>query len=372
MKATLRLTAAGLLFIALLEICARIDDGIKWRAPFLGLYSVNNLFDFDDEGIPINIPNSSFEKWSNNNIGLRGPTISRNKPPDRMRIVCLGTSETYGTCESQGQEWPAQLGRMLKEVGPFEIINAAGPGFGFQYYRRFFEKYILPLNPDAVLILANPFFHASRYIRASRIVNSLRPQIRNPNRQRRTPRPSLISHLRILPKIKRSLRQILPAHLKRMYYVYNFKKQIARKERLLHSAELPLDAVPESCLSVYRDELRGLLDYLKGKGMQVILGSYPSLMNNDNIDQYPEIFLGFRAISIEFSFWGDMDIAKKYNEATRSLAQQMNLLFVDTEEAVPKDLFHFCDNVHFTNVGAQAVARAFSEAICQLYQLRCR
>jgi hypothetical protein len=367
MKVILHLAMAGLMFVFILEICARIDDSIKWRAPFLSFYSVDSLFGFDDEGMPINIPNSRFEKWSNNNLGFRGRNISRAKPPGRVRVIFLGTSETYGTCESPGQEWPAQLGRILAQVGPFEVINAAGPGFSFQYYRRFFEKYINPLKPDVVVILANPFFHASRYIRASRSTSSPRAQIQGSNQQSRTPRPSLISHLRIFSKIKQSLRQSLPSGLKRMYYTYIFKKQIAQKERLLLASARPLDAVPESCLSAYSDELKDLIDYLKGQGMQIILGSFPSLMNRDNIDKYPELFLGFRGFSIEFSLWGDIDIAMKYNEVTRSLAHQMNLIFVDAAEAVPKDLVHFCDNVHFKDTGARAMAQAFAKAISQLY-----
>ena len=366
-RALLRRAAVAALFLFVLEICARIDDVIRWNAPFFKIYSVDNLFGFDDEGIPINIPKSRFEKWHNNSFGFRGPEISLTKPPGIIRIICMGTSETYGTSESPGHEWPTQLGQTIAEHNSFEIINTAGPGFSFQYYRRFFEKYIQSFDPDVVILIPNPYFHAIRSVRAHYAKQSDTANSRKARNRLRAPNPSILSHIRILPKVKRSLKRILPQSIQRRYYIYTFKRLIARAEKLLPSYEFPLDAVPEYCVTSYQEELINLIFTIKKNNIRIILGAYPSLMNDANIDLYPELFLGFRNFGVEFSFRGEMDISRKYKEATRSLADQLGLIFVDTEELVPKDTLHFSDNVHFTDAGARVVANAFGLAIAKLF-----
>jgi lysophospholipase L1-like esterase len=366
-KIVLRTVTGILLFLAVLEICARIDDALRWKAPIFSFYSVNSLFGYDDEGMPINIPGRCFEKWFNNKFGFRGPDISLAKPRNTIRIVCMGTSETYGTYESPEQEWPAQLGRLLKKSTPSEIINSAGPGLTFQYYQRYFEKYILALKPDVTILLVNPYFHAVRAIRSLRNNKSLNDGLNISAGQGRTPHPSLLSHFRILPKIKSLLRRFLPSRLQRIYHVYMFKKIIAKEEKIRLSSQAPLDAVPKFCMSSYREELERMIDFLIKNKISVILGSYPSLMSKENLNLYPDLFLGFRSTGVEFSFRGEMDIYEKYKEATLSLANQKKLIFVDIAEAVPKNLDYFSDNVHYTDAGAQLVAKAFLSAIIQLY-----
>ncbi len=100
-------------FFIALEVSARIDDKIKYNAPFFHEYSPSLLRSKDSEGLNHNIPRSHFEKWRINNFGFRGADISSLKSDSFYRIVCMGTSETFGLYESPGREWPAQLQNIL-------------------------------------------------------------------------------------------------------------------------------------------------------------------------------------------------------------------------------------------------------------------
>ena len=78
------------LFFTTMEMSARIDDHIKYNAPFFENYSSDLLRKFDSNEIPFNVPNAKYEKWENNNSGFRGKIISIVKPANTNRIVCMG------------------------------------------------------------------------------------------------------------------------------------------------------------------------------------------------------------------------------------------------------------------------------------------
>jgi len=102
-------------FFLAVELSARVDDYINYKAPLLKNYSAELLRTTDAEGIPINVPNIRYEKWYNNSHGFRGAPVATLKPINSKRIACMGTSETYGLYENENMEWPAQLNKMLEQ-----------------------------------------------------------------------------------------------------------------------------------------------------------------------------------------------------------------------------------------------------------------
>jgi hypothetical protein len=53
-----------------------------------------------------------------------------------------------------------------------------------------------------------------------------------------------------------------------------------------------------------------------------------------------------------------------YNEVTRTVGAQQGVLVVDVARALPKSSRLFYDFVHFTNAGAEGVARVAFDALC--------
>ena len=147
------------IFLLTIELCTRIDDKIRYDAPFSGEYSSDRLRTVDNIGIPINVPNSRFEKWENNTFGFRGPEITLEKPRGVIRCVCMGTSETYGLYEGSGREWPSRLNEMLGREGNYQVINSSIVGLRMDNYKEYLDAHVLKLKPDIVIIMVNPFMY---------------------------------------------------------------------------------------------------------------------------------------------------------------------------------------------------------------------
>jgi hypothetical protein len=53
----------------------------------------------------------------------------------------------------------------------------------------------------------------------------------------------------------------------------------------------------------------------------------------------------------------------RIKDAQKKFAQENGVGYVDVEVAVPKDLDHFLDHVHYTDEGEKAVGKAFAKGL---------
>ena len=135
-------------FIFTLEICARVDDWFNYNAPILAKYTSECLREYDAEGIRHNIPFVRFEKWRINNMGFRGEDIDLHAEKNKIKVVCMGASETFGLYETENNEWPAQLGRLLGDK--YCVINASVVGQFLENWQKYLAKYIMNVAPGAI------------------------------------------------------------------------------------------------------------------------------------------------------------------------------------------------------------------------------
>lgn len=96
---------------------------------------------------------SGVYQMSINSLGLRGPEISRQKPPDARRIAIVGESSAFGYSVSDGQEAARLLEKVLRERGQaVEVVNGGVPGYNlFQSLVRY-QEVLGPLKPDLVIV----------------------------------------------------------------------------------------------------------------------------------------------------------------------------------------------------------------------------
>ncbi|HBG07880.1 MAG: hypothetical protein A2075_18915 [Geobacteraceae bacterium GWC2_58_44] len=357
-KVMARILACILIFMATLEICARIDDTIVYEAPLFGRYDASSLRILEGD-IPRNIPNSRFEKWRNNNLGFRGADFELRKPIGKTRVVCLGASETYGLYESSGKEWPAQM-QELVPGNAFQVINASVVGLNLTKYDQYVRKHVLPLKPDVLVVSVNPFFYAVTQERAAKSNTSKAKHV--------TKKDDILStdQIRVLPKLKQVVKQAaartFPDALKR-YQLVKMQEEIKHLETTRLKGKKPRDSVPEIYVEHFRAELEKFIEFAESHGVKVILLTYPSLISWRNLNQYPEIFLDSRRFSIEYSLTGMIDIQDRFNAIIRSSALSHRIGIVDMSAIVPKSTEFFGDNVHYTDRGARTIADHVAQEI---------
>lgn len=90
-----------------------------------------------------------------NALGFRGDEIVQPKPDTEFRIVCLGGSTTFTTCEKDYTlSYPAQLEGFLRQNGndAVRVVNAGVAGFASWETLVNFEFRVLDLEPDLVIV----------------------------------------------------------------------------------------------------------------------------------------------------------------------------------------------------------------------------
>jgi hypothetical protein len=341
-----------------MEVCARLDDWLRYDAPLLQKYSSERLRGRDTGGkYSYNLPRASFEKWRHNSLGFRSPEFDLEKRQGITRIVCVGSSESYGLYESAGKEWPAQL-QTLVPPSRCQVVNASVVGLSLNSFRSYLEKHVFPLHPDIVVLVVNPIFYVTAQSRSE-----LRKS--NPEHAGATvpqPAPSgkqkVLAHLRILPKLKQVVKQAVssawPEAFKR-YQLESTLKQVQEQERSL-AGRKPMQAIPPAYVKGFEEELTRTVELIRSHRARVILTSYPALISRDNLSIYPEIFLDNRRFCIELSLAGLLDAFTRFNEATARISRELGVTFVDTQLALPKSTEFFGDNVHYTDKGARIFA----------------
>lgn len=90
----------------------------------------------------------------------RGPyetaqiALPKEKEPDEVRIMCLGTSTTYGLAVSYENSWPYLLEQKLQRRYPdkkITVLNCGFPGAQPRQIKRIFQLYLVDYAPDIVL-----------------------------------------------------------------------------------------------------------------------------------------------------------------------------------------------------------------------------
>jgi lysophospholipase L1-like esterase len=133
----------------------------------LAFYVKNRRWTFDDQreylsrlyephpylvAVPRRGAHVSFRgvSYTHNSQGFRGPEI----PPksERLRVVAVGGSTTYGAGVTDGGEWPARLGELL---GPrFEVLNFGMLGHSTAEHVALLSLVVPEYRPDLLVIHA--------------------------------------------------------------------------------------------------------------------------------------------------------------------------------------------------------------------------
>ncbi len=92
-----------------------------------------------------------------NSLGFRDPPRAEAKPAGVKRIVCLGSSNTYGALVDNGQTYPARLERLLNGPGPgrYEVWNAGVSAYTLPQNVAAAREVLAKYSPDLLLFQFN-------------------------------------------------------------------------------------------------------------------------------------------------------------------------------------------------------------------------
>jgi hypothetical protein len=320
------------------------------------------LVEEDSSGICHNIPNARYKKWEINSFGFRGREMDMEKQEGQIRIACLGGSETFGYYERKGKEWPAQLGEIVKDKFPtVEVINVSVAGLKLKKRKDYVEKYVLPLKPDIMIIFHQRFLD---YVRSSMRGDERKHLADKVKRKKRKNpiegEPCARIPSGVLPKLEEALKRCSLKWLFTPIGLWRQRRRIRRKEKKCLVDKEPMEEAPENMILEYERELKLFVLYLKEKNIIPVLSTYPTLITPFNKDIYENLLLAYRRVfCIELSENGILDTLSKLSHVNRKVAEEQNLVLTDNENLVPKTLEYFVDNVHFTERGAETVAKNF-------------
>jgi lysophospholipase L1-like esterase len=92
-----------------------------------------------------------------NQLGLRGPETTIEKPPGVRRVAVLGDSIAFGYWVSDEQGLARQLETLLNGpgggAGRVEVLNFGVPGYNLEQEIEALRAKALPLSPDLVILL---------------------------------------------------------------------------------------------------------------------------------------------------------------------------------------------------------------------------
>jgi hypothetical protein len=350
-----------LIFFITMEICARVDDKIKYNAPFMGQYDSSRLRAYDADGIRYNVPNSRYEKWIINELGFRGPVFPLKKPANVKRIVCLGASETFGLYETPGNEWPESLRKILDVDHRFQVINASVVGLTLGGYKKYIDKHILRISPDILVLYINPFDYCLSNEKSAKKQEIIEAKPRQKGLEYFFKR--YVGSPRVSTKFKQAIKEVVPLNILKKYQNYSMQKQVNQLEKRKLGQQRPSDYVKQENLDRFENDLIVLIEYLKNKGITVITSSYPTLISTDNLDEYKEIFLDARRYTILLSLNGMIDASDRFNYIVEKVANKSDAIFIDNNKYVPKTIRYFGDNVHYTDEGANIIALNFADTL---------
>jgi lysophospholipase L1-like esterase len=352
-RIVIRWTVFGLCFMGTIEMASRIDQWWTYGAPILGVYTYDTaLFATDDFGIH-GRPNGRYEKWRLNAFGFRGDEITLEKSSGRLRVACIGASETFGFYEKPGSEWPRRLEQgLLKEGIKAEVINAAIAGMSLPQRVQHLKNRLLRFKPDVVIVMLEYGSYAGLTSDVIQARKHALPSL--PDRQNLV---EGLKSIRVVSRLKDVVLPQLPAPLQEAVgkMERTFKMGLVKRE---FGARFGLFAhVKPFEVEALELDLEELSDLTNTAGVQLILVSPAMWFTEQNLFG---IALSWPYLSE--SWWQDAQTLLP--PVVKEFAKRRNLPYIDLPEIVrgrEEELMR--DFLHFSDLGAEEVARHIARQV---------
>lgn len=328
------------LVIITLELCARLDDSLTQGAPFFGPWDISVIYEHDALGQK-GKPGARFGKWKMNSLGFRGPDLT----PGSVRILVIGSSETFGQYESEDMEWPRQLERLLNHATGssgtlYEVVNTALAGETLPASLRRLQERIALTNPSAAIIYPS----LVHYLWVPYLP------------EHPTPPPKRFWTWRIQGRMESLLKRTLPLWLQTRIREWQTERAARQFSQLLD------DVPPELCVRFRRD-LEKMLETLKAHGIQPLLVTHANRFGGSVRAEERDSLLAWRKFYPMLTTDGLLNSERTLNRIMREVAAEQRIPLVDAAQKMPAGPEFFADFVHFTDKGSSRFAALVADAL---------
>jgi lysophospholipase L1-like esterase len=306
-------------------------------------WGIDETYEIDPAtGLRIPIPNGHFGPIHINSFGFRGPAITREKPPSRLRIAFLGGSTTFcGEVSGDAMTWPALVEKALHERWPtlsIDYINAGVPGYTIRSLLPALEKRVAQFKPDIIVI-----YEATNDLSA----NSY----------------ELAHEQGVAPMHQEEEISWLGRHSLLAYLVEkNLEIMRLQREVTDPSGKIKLD-MPRLDAEFRQDYINLVTASQKVAKIVATVTFAPRLRPYQSPDQRREAAI----TSLYYMPYMTIDDLLKgfadYNEVIRQMSQSYGTVLVGDADAIPADVQHYTDSVHFTDAGSIAMANRVSRVL---------
>jgi hypothetical protein len=337
-------------FVVAAEATARLDDWLRYGT---------SIWAYPDNGTDLRVVDSAgvrgrpfghYQQFVLNNFGFRSNRDHTLHPrASCMRIMTLGASETFGLLEPAGKEYPAQLESILdSEETCAEVLNAAVAGMSLPAIHYTWLHYWRTFRPKFVVVYPSPAFYLSE--------DPPRPPSATSLREPQSKWPSFSFRPRLVHRAKEAIE--LPGLIQR-----------SRVQRRINAAiqEIGNDSIwrsiPQERLEQFGGDLESLVSDISKAGATPILLTHARRFPVPPEPVDSVLLLAWRSFSprAEPNVLVEFDTAAA--ELTRRLASKDRVRLVDVDRCLSGRRPLFGDPVHFTEAGAERVARLVAQEI---------
>jgi lysophospholipase L1-like esterase len=336
-----RCCLATVIFVLVLEVCARIDDVVTYGARFSGPYNNDILFQRDKIG-KWGKPGARYAKWQLNSLGYRGPELR----PGTIRIICMGASETFGMYEAPDQEYPRQLERDLNSgmpTGLFQVVNVAYAGETVPTAILRVPQITAQIHPSYAFIY--PDFTSYIWIP----LKTEKAAAHEPSAPPAT-RAGTSFESRLAGRVNNLLKSALPSA------VQNELRKVVISREITTRHYVVMERLPEERVELFRQDLQKLVATLRSYGVEPILVTHATFFSKPFSESDRMMLTNWRKFYPMLKEDGFIDMQSRMNEVVRQTATAEHVPLIDADKEMPPGPKYFGDMVHFTTEGAEVMA----------------
>jgi lysophospholipase L1-like esterase len=334
------------IFVLVLEVCARIDDVVSYDAPFWGPYSDEILLQRDSIG-KWGKPGARYAKWQLNSLGYRSPELR----PESVRIIAMGASETFGLYEAPDQEYPRQLERDLNSWAGrdlFQVVNVAFAGETLPTAILRVPQIVKEVHPAYALIYPDLSSYVWMFVKTETAAAG-------ESSAARQTRMSFDSRLAV--RVRNLLKQVLPSAIQNQLRKVSMRREIAARHYVV------LERVPEDRVERFRQDLHKLIAALRAYGVEPVLLTHATVFSKPLSESDHVALTTWRKVYPMLKEEGFLDMEQRMNDGIRQTAAEEHVPLIDADKQMPHGPKYFADMVHFTTVGAGVMASVLENGL---------